>query len=70
MSETKKRFKMPTSYTIVFFALIITAVLSYVVPQSVFDKEAGTIVFNAAFGEQGEIIRGVGLRPLDRKSVV
>ncbi|MCG4457297.1 YfcC family protein [Erysipelothrix rhusiopathiae] len=63
MSETKKRFKMPTSYTIVFFALVITAILSYVVPQSVFDKEAGSIVFNAAFGEHGEIIRGVGLRP-------
>lgn len=59
----KKKFKMPSSYTIVFIALIITASLSYFVPQSVFDKSSGEIVFNAIYNADGVLVQGAGLQP-------
>lgn len=59
----KFKFKMPSAYTIVLIALILTAVLSYFIPQSVFDKDTGDIVFNAVFGNSGEILQGQGLKP-------
>ncbi|MDN6161838.1 MAG: hypothetical protein L0I79_03600 [Atopostipes sp.] len=59
----KKKFKMPTAYTIVIIALLITAVLSYFIPQSVVDPETGEIVFDAVFNNAGEIIQGQGLQP-------
>lgn len=58
-----KKFKMPTAYTIVVIALILTAVLSYFVPQSIVDPETGNIVFNAIFSGEGEILQGEGLQP-------
>ncbi|WP_236262170.1 MULTISPECIES: YfcC family protein [Erysipelothrix] len=61
--EKKKKFSMPSSYTIVFIALVITAALSYFIPQSVFDKQSGEIVFDAIFGPQGEILQGQGMQP-------
>ncbi|QIK69516.1 YfcC family protein [Erysipelothrix sp. HDW6C] len=60
---TKRKFKMPSSYTIVFMALVITAALSYFIPQSVFDKGTGEIVFDAVFGSNGEVLRGQGMQP-------
>lgn len=59
----KKKFRMPTAYTIVFIALILTAILSYFVPQSVVDPDSGSIVYNAIFSDDGEIIKGEGLKP-------
>ena len=58
-----KKFKMPTAYTIVAIALILTAVLSYFVPQSVVNPETGEIVFDAIFSSEGEILQGQGLQP-------
>ena len=58
-----KKIKMPTAYTIVVIALILTAVLSYFVPQSIVDPETGNIVFNAIFSGEGAILQGEGLQP-------
>src|SRR5699024_12674817 len=58
-----KKFKMPTAYTIVAIALILTAVLSYFVPQSVVNPETGEIVFDAIFSSEGEILQGQGIHP-------
>lgn len=58
-----KKFKMPTAYTIVVIALILTAALSYFVPQSVVNPETGNIVFDAIFSGEGEIVQGEGLQP-------
>ena len=54
---------MPSSYTIVFIALIITALLSYFIPQSVVNPETGEIVVNAIFSGSGEILQNQGLQP-------
>ncbi len=59
----KNKFKMPTAYTIVSIALILTAVLSYFVPQSVVNPDTGEIVFDAIFNETGAIVQGQGLQP-------
>lgn len=59
----KKKFKMPTAYTIVIIALIITAIISYFIPQSVINPETGEIVFDATFTDDGEIAEGTGLQP-------
>lgn len=58
-----KKFKMPSAYTIVFGALVITAVLSYFIPQSVFNKETGQIVVDAIFDSNGAILQGHGMQP-------
>lgn len=54
---------MPSAFTVVFMALIITAALSYFIPQSVFIKDSGEIVFDAIFGGNGEVLQGQGLQP-------
>ena len=59
----KNKFKMPSAYTIVLIALIITAALSYFIPQSVFDKASGEIILDAIIGPNGEILAGQGLQP-------
>lgn len=59
----KKKFKIPTAYTIVTIALIVTAILSYIVPQSVVNPDTGEIVFDAVFDDDGNIIQGDGLQP-------
>lgn len=61
---------MPTAYTIVTIALILTAVLSYFVPQSVVDPATGEIVFNAIFSDDGGILQGQGLQPFGLWDVV
>ena len=66
----KKKFNMPTAYTIVTIALIITAVLSYFVPQSVVDPDTGEIVFNAIFSDSGNILKGQGLQPFGLWDVI
>lgn len=59
----KTKFKMPSAYTIVLIALIITAALSYFIPQSVFDKASGEIILDAIIGPNGEVLSGQGLQP-------
>lgn len=56
-----KKFKMPTSYTVVFFALLVATVLSYFVPQSHFDSETGKIIVNSVVDANGNILEGQGL---------
>lgn len=61
-----KSKKMLSAYTIVFIFLIVTAILTWVVPQSVvITNENGVqeVVYNAIFGENGEVITGVGIQP-------
>ena len=58
--------KMLSAYTIVFIFLLITAVLTWIVPQSiVVTNENGIqeVIYNAIFDSNGEIIRGVGAQP-------
>ena len=58
--------KMLSAYTIVFIFLLITAVLTWIVPQSVVvTNESGIqeVIYNAIFDSNGEIIRGVGAQP-------
>ncbi|CAM3650915.1 YfcC family protein [Erysipelothrix urinaevulpis] len=59
----KKKFKMPSAYTIVAIALVVTAILSYFIPQSVFDKETGKIVLDAVLSDNGQILQGQGMQP-------
>lgn len=62
----KKNKKMLSAYTIVFIFLIITAVLTWIVPQSiVITNENGVqeVIYNAMFDSNGEIIRGIGAQP-------
>jgi uncharacterized ion transporter superfamily protein YfcC len=59
----KRKFRMPTAYTIVAIALILTAALSYIVPHSVVNPETGEIVFDAIFADEGAIVQGEGLQP-------
>ena len=57
---------MLSAYTIVFIFLLITAVLTWIVPQSVVvTNESGIqeVIYNAIFDSNGEIIRGVGAQP-------
>lgn len=54
---------MPSAYTIVFIALILTAVLSYFVPQSLVEESSGKIIFDAVLNNKGEIMQGQGLQP-------
>ena len=54
---------MPSAYTIVFIAIILTAVLSYFIPQSLVEEGSGKIIFDAVLNNKGEILRGKGLQP-------
>ncbi|MFA6877676.1 MAG: YfcC family protein [Fusobacterium sp.] len=60
-----KSRKMYTAYTIVFIFLLITAVLTWIVPQSVVVSENGVkkVVFDAIFSSSGEVIKNVGPQP-------
>lgn len=66
MSEAKqkKRFKMPSAYTIVFFALILTAVLTFFVPTSVYSEEEGKVIYNATYDADGNIVEDAGPQPM------
>lgn len=61
----KKKFKMLSSYSIVFIFLMVTAALSWFVPESVVVENNGTkqIVFDAIKGADGTILQGQGLQP-------
>lgn len=61
--EKKHKFKMPNAYVIVFFMLTIVCIMSFFVPVSVFDNDAGKIVFNAMFDSKGSIIQNAGPQP-------
>ncbi len=61
-----KKFKLPPSLIIVFFFLIIVAALTWVVPVSVVEvTDAGEKIvhYNAAYGDDGEIIENYGTSP-------
>ncbi len=61
-----KNFKLPPSLIIVFFFLVIVAALTWFVPVSVVEvTESGEKVvhYNAAFGDDGEIIEDYGTSP-------
>lgn len=61
----KKEKKMLSAYTIVFIFLIITGILTWIVPESVVITKNGTkeVVFNAIFGSNGEVLQGMGHQP-------
>lgn len=61
-----KKFKLPSAYTIVFIALLITAVFTYFIPVSVFDEETKKVVIGAAFDDAGKIVHldGAGTQPV------
>lgn len=59
----KKKFEMPSAFTIVFIALIITAILTYFVPVSVYSKQDKIVTFNAMYNDDGNIIQNVGPQP-------
>lgn len=65
MAEPKKARKMLSSYSIVFIFLIITAILTWFVPQSVVVSHDGTkeIIFNAIM-VKGKVVTGQGLQPM------
>lgn len=60
-----KKFKMPSAYTIVFIFLIITTLLTWIVPESVVVKENGVnqVIYNATFAKDGSVLQGAGLNP-------
>lgn len=58
-----KKFKIPSAYSIVFIALIFTAILTYFIPVSVYDVETGKVIVGATFDDAHEIIEGVGTQP-------
>lgn len=60
-----KNFKMPSAYTIVFIALLVTTLFTYFIPVSVFNDETNKVVVGAIFGEDGSIIElgGRGVQP-------
>lgn len=55
---------MPTAYTIVTIALLVTAALTYIIPHSVMDPETSEVIVGAVFDSQGNIIRDVGTQPV------
>ena len=71
MAEPKKARKMLSSYSIVFIFLIITAILTWFVPQSVVVSHDGTkeIIFNAIM-VKGKVVTGQGLQPMGLWDVI
>ncbi|MGL4947615.1 MAG: YfcC family protein [Cetobacterium sp.] len=61
----KKEKKMLSAYTIVFVFLIITAILTWIVPQSVILDNNGVkeVIYNAVFNDAGEVVKGAGRIP-------
>ncbi len=66
MRSLKKAKKMFSAYTIVFVFLIITAALTWIVPQSVVVSSDGIkeVIYNAVFNDAGEVVRGAGRQPV------
>lgn len=65
-SEKKRRFKMPTSVTIVMIFLVIVTILTWIVPTSVVTETGDgvqQIHYNAAFDGDGNIINNSGTAP-------
>ena len=60
MEKTKKKFKMPSAYVIVFLVLILLVILTYFIPVSVRDPETGEVIYNAIINGNGDIIRHAG----------
>jgi len=60
-----KKFKMPSAYTIVFIFLVITAILTWIVPTSVVVENEGVkeVIFNASFDGDGNVLKGAGHNP-------
>lgn len=63
--QAKKKKQMLSSYSIVFLVLIVVAILTWFVPQSVVIKNNGTkeIIYNAIMVE-GKVVTGQGLQPM------
>lgn len=61
--QAKKKKQMLSSYSIVFLVLIVVAILTWFVPQSVVVKNNGTkeIIYNAIMVE-GKVVTGQGLQ--------
>ena len=61
----KKQKKMLSAYSIVFIFLIITAILTWIVPQSVVVVNNGVkeVVYDAVFSKSGEVLKGMGRQP-------
>jgi uncharacterized ion transporter superfamily protein YfcC len=59
-----KKNKIPTSYTIVTIALLLTSLLTYFVPVSIYDSETSTVIVGAGFDYYGNIIKNVGTMPI------
>ncbi len=59
----KKKFKMPSAYVIVFFAMLITLVLTWFIPVSVNDPATGHVIYNAVMDENGAITENAGPQP-------
>ena len=50
MAETKKRkFKMPTSFTILFIIIILTAILTWLIPAGQYDLNADGEVLSGTY---------------------
>lgn len=62
-AKEKKKFKMPSAYVIIFFALLIVVILTWFVPVSVRDTETGDVIYNAAYSEDGSLIMDAGAQP-------
>ncbi|WP_426710535.1 YfcC family protein [Cetobacterium sp. SF1] len=60
-----KKSKMPSAYTIVFIFLILTAILTWIVPTSVVVSNNGIkeVVYNASFDANGNVLAGAGYNP-------
>ncbi|MCH3949519.1 MAG: YfcC family protein [Acidaminococcus sp.] len=63
--QKKKKSKMLSSYSIVFLVLILVAILTWFVPQSVVVTKNGTkeIIYNAIM-VKGKVVAGQGLQPM------
>jgi len=59
----KKPFKMPSAYVIMFLALSLVVVLTYVIPVSVRDPATGEVIFSAIIDSEGHIVRDAGPQP-------
>lgn len=65
-----KNIKMPSAYTIVTIALLITAFLTYIIPYSVIDPKTSEVVVGAILDSEGNVIRNVGTQPVGLWSIL
>lgn len=56
---------MPSSYTIVFLFLLLTAFLTWIVPSSIVVVKDGvkSVIYNASFDSNGNVLQGTGTNP-------